>query len=126
MPLWQFEKDPFEAVLSESPTPPSPIAMKFNIGDLTALECDLENSDDADALVALSDQIHEAEDLLGLVNEEVRLTKERLAQIKNRWECKGYLSLKLAKQFPRQFVKPATWDVDVENLISRSMCSHPV
>lgn len=120
MPLvWQFEHDPFEAALAESPLPPSPVGIKFNLGDLTLLERELEEPDDETTLGALKDQIDGTIELLELVREDLRLSKERAAQIKERWESKGYLSLKLINQFPHQFQKPSTWDEDIENLISR-------
>jgi hypothetical protein len=130
LPLWQSGQDPFEAALAacgdgDSPRAPSPIPMRFNLGDLTALEQaheqELEDPADEITLGALRDQIGATVELLELVREETRLTKERQAQIQGRWECKGYLSLKLAQQFPGRFEKPASWDADLENLTARSV-----
>ena len=128
LPLWQSGQDPFEALSAgqegDSPRAPSPIPMRLNLADLTALERgqeeELEEPADEITLGALSDQINGVVELLELVREEVRLTKERQAQIQGRWICKGYLSLKLAQQYPDRFEKPASWDCDLENLTARS------
>jgi hypothetical protein len=133
LPLWQSGQDPFQALSAgqdgDSPRAPSPIPMRLKLADLTALErgqeVELEEPADEITLGALSDQINGVVELLELAREEVRLTKERQAQIQGRWECKGYLSLKLAQQYPDRFEKPSSWDCDLENLTARSVAPGP-
>jgi hypothetical protein len=126
MPPWQFDKDPFDTELDDiasSPLPPSPLQrFDLTLSNLTMLECKLEEQDDELSLSSIKAQIIGSAELLELVREDVRLTEERIKQNNERQGCRGYISLKLINQYPDEFIKPRTWDADIEDLTNRFDC----
>jgi hypothetical protein len=118
MPLWQFD-DEEDAAIANTPEHKLLMPMSFDLNDLTMIEHKLEDPVDETTLESVMGQIRDTQQLLDLVREEIRLTKQRAEQINSRWTCKGHLSTELLRQYPKHFETPATWDEDIGNLITR-------